>query len=203
MRMIFLDDSEQTSPPRRGLSCLRSVGVAIIPDHQVAGYSSDLVAIRAELDVPPDEEIKWKPPKGSVLASDPDRLRTLRQQMLDAAVQRNARTITVTVDHGSAYTTWKAAELGRDVLLPWLYERVSYHLDDNDDIGIVIADKPGGGHKEDTRWLAETLRLTNDGTEYVKSDRIVLPIVTAAEQDHSEARQTAHPEERQTAHPGE
>lgn len=54
------------------------------------------------------------------------------------------------------------------------------HLADNKEIGIVIADKPGGGHKEDSRWLAETLRLTNDGTEHVAPDRIVMPIVTAA-----------------------
>jgi len=43
----------------------------------------------------------------------------------------------------------------------------------------MIADKPGGGHKEDSRWLAETLQLTSDGTEYVTPGRIVLPIVTA------------------------
>jgi hypothetical protein len=44
----------------------------------------------------------------------------------------------------------------------------------------VIADKPGGGPKDDTRWLADTLHLTSDGTEHVSPDRIVMPIVTGA-----------------------
>jgi hypothetical protein len=52
-------------------------------------------------------------------------------------------------------------------------------LSDHDDIGIVIADKPGGGSVQETQWLAGTLALTNDGTEYVTPDRVVLSIVTA------------------------
>jgi hypothetical protein len=32
------------------------------------------------------------------------------------------------------------------------------HLSGYDDFGIVIADKPGGGPKEDSRWLADTWR---------------------------------------------
>jgi hypothetical protein len=46
------------------------------------------------------------------------------------------------------------------------------HLADHDDIGIVIADKPGGGHREDTKFLADTLALTSYGTKYVKPNRI-------------------------------
>lgn len=53
------------------------------------------------------------------------------------------------------------------------------YLSDHDDVGMVIADKPGGGSVQETRWLAGTLKLTNDGTEYVTPDRVVLPIVTA------------------------
>jgi hypothetical protein len=53
------------------------------------------------------------------------------------------------------------------------------HLGDNHDVGIVIADKPGDGPREDSRWLGETLRLTNDGTRYLRANRIVLPIMTA------------------------
>jgi hypothetical protein len=43
----------------------------------------------------------------------------------------------------------------------------------------MIADKPGGGAKEEKRWLADTLELTSDGTEYVQPGRVVLPVVTA------------------------
>lgn len=53
------------------------------------------------------------------------------------------------------------------------------HLGDIGDIGLVIADKPGGGTAEENKWLADSLDLTNHGTEYIEPDKIVLPIVTA------------------------
>jgi hypothetical protein len=99
--------------------------------------------------------------------------------MLEAAAARQISTAVVIVDHGKRYTSRSKAEVGREIL-KWLYERISMHLSDRNDIGIVIADKPGGGAKQDSRWLADTLKLTNDGTEYVTPDRIVMPIVTAA-----------------------
>ena len=53
------------------------------------------------------------------------------------------------------------------------------YLGDHSDVGIMIADKPGGGAKEEKRWLASTLQLTNDGTEYVQPGHVVLPVLTA------------------------
>jgi hypothetical protein len=53
------------------------------------------------------------------------------------------------------------------------------HLDDLDEIGLIIAEKPGGGVADEKKWLADSLDLTNFGTEYVKPDQVVLPIVTA------------------------
>ena len=52
-------------------------------------------------------------------------------------------------------------------------------LGDVGDIGLVIADKPGGGSAEENKWLAASLDLTNHGTEYIEPDKIILPIVTA------------------------
>jgi hypothetical protein len=99
--------------------------------------------------------------------------------MLDAALEREIRTIVVIIDHSAAYTGLPKAEVGK-VILKWLYERIPMHLGDHNHIGIMISDKPGGGHREDTRWLADTLELTSDGTEYVEPGRIVMPIVSAA-----------------------
>jgi len=179
MRLAFLDDSQQAEPPRQGLGRLLALGAVIVPQEHVAGYAADLVSIRARYGIPSGEEIKWKAPKGSFLASaGADLITSLRSSMLEAAIERRIRTVVVMVDHAAAYTSYTEAEVGREILR-WLYERVSMHLADHDDIGIMIADKPGGGHKEDSRWLAETLQLTSDGTEYVTPGRIVLPIVTA------------------------
>jgi hypothetical protein len=180
MRLAYVDDSEQRSPLRHGLGPLLALGAAIIPEDQITAYASDLAAIKVDLAIPPSEEIKWKPPKNSFLAgANGELISTLYQRMLEAAVDRQIRTAVVIIDHGKRYTGRSKAEVGREIL-KWLYERISMHLSDHDDFGIVIADKPGEGPKEDSRWLADTLQLTNDGTEYLTPDRIVMPIVTAA-----------------------
>lgn len=179
MRLVFVDDSEQKSPRRRELGSLLGLGAVIVPEDEVADYSSDLTAIRTDLSIPPGEEIKWKPSKGSFLATAGGELAsTLRRRMLEAAIAHEIRTAVVIIDHGKAYKNRPKSEVGRE-LLKWLYERVSMHLDGHDDNAIVIADKPGGGSAQESRWLAQTLVLTNDGTEYIKPGRIIMPIVTA------------------------
>ena len=45
-------------------------------------------------------------------------------------------------------------------------------------VGIVIADRPGGGQKEDTTLLSEFLDLTEKGTQFVRGDRIPINILT-------------------------
>jgi hypothetical protein len=179
MRVAFLDDSEQANPPRAGLGHLLAFAAAIFPEEGLTPFAADLSGIVAELGIPPGEEIKRNPPKGSFLKSaDGQVVKTLRRRMLEAALDHQVRTVTVIIDHGSACTSYSKAQVGKTIL-KWLYERVSMHLGDHGDVGIMIADKPGGGTKEEKRWLADTLELTSDGTEYVEPGRVVLPVVTA------------------------
>jgi hypothetical protein len=179
MRVAFLDDSEQANPSRSGLGHLLAFAAAIFPQEGLTPFARDLSGIVAELGIPPGEEIKWHPPKGSFLKGAPGQLvKTLRRQMLEAALDHQVRTVTVIIDHGAVYKSSSKAQVGKTIL-KWLYERVSMHLGDHSDVGIMIADKPGGGAKEEKRWLADTLELTNDGTEYVEPGRVVLPVVTA------------------------
>jgi hypothetical protein len=51
-------------------------------------------------------------------------------------------------------------------------------LDDDQDIGVMIAKNPAED-RQMWRWLADILRITDDGTEYVQPSKIVLPIMTA------------------------
>jgi hypothetical protein len=179
MRVAFLDDSEQANPPRAGIGNLLAFAAAIFPEQSLAPFAGDLSGIVTDLGIPAAEEIKWNPPKGSFLrAAGGQLVKTLRRQMLEAAIERRVRTVTVIIDHDARYQSYTKPELGRTIL-KWLYERVSMHLGDHDDIGIMIADKPGGGTREEKLWLAETLELTSDGTEYVEPGRVVLPVVTA------------------------
>jgi hypothetical protein len=179
MRVAFLDDSEQTNPPRAGLGHLLAFAAAIFPEKDLTSFAEDLSGIVVGLGIPPDQEIKWNPPRRSFLrGADGQLVNALRRRMLEAALDHQVRTVTVIIDHSAVYRSSSKEQVGKTIL-KWLFERVSMHLGDQDDIGIMIADKPGGGAKEEKRWLADTLALTNDGTEYVQPGRVVLPVLTA------------------------
>jgi hypothetical protein len=180
MRFIFLDDSVQHAPPRRWLGELVALGGVVVPHEQLTGYAEDLAAIKQRLGLPGEEEIKWKPPKSSFQAQASGPLITeLRQAMLEAAIALEIKSVVVVLDHGQAFKRQTVAEVGRTIL-DWLYDKVAILLEGVVDNGIMIADKPGGGQSEENRWLADTLRLTNDGTAYSKPGKILLPVLTAA-----------------------
>jgi hypothetical protein len=161
------------------LGPLIAIGAVIVEESQLAPLSAELQAIRMRLGIPAEEELKWKPPKGSFLASAGGALVTdLRESMLDAAHRCGVRTAVVVLDHGAAYRGKSPSEVGTTILA-WLYERIEMCLGDHEDLGVVIADQPGGGAKAERRWLTDTLDLTSSGTRHVRAERVVLPIVTA------------------------
>lgn len=180
MRLIFLDDSVQSQPAkRRGIGELIALGGVVVPEEQLVGYADDLSAIKARLGMPNDQEIKWKPSKGSFLARvDSGTVADLRQSMIDAAVARDIKSVTVVLDHQLAFNDRSPSDVGRQIL-DWVYDVVTILLKVKNDRGIVIADKPGGGAAEERRWLADTLKLTNDGTSFSRPERIALPVLTA------------------------
>lgn len=107
MRVAFLDDSEQASPPRAGLGHLLAFAAAIFPEEGLAAFAEDLSGIVAGLGIPAGAEIKWNPPRGSFLKSAGGQLvKALRRRMLEAALDHHVRTVTVIIDHGAA--TWAA-----------------------------------------------------------------------------------------------
>jgi hypothetical protein len=127
--------------------------------------------------MPAAEEIKWKPSKGSQLARLPGHVvHEVRRKVLQAAIDRGIASAVVIWDRGRV--RWDRKDVAPEIL-KYLYERIEMHLNDHQDLGIIIADKPGGGHAEDAKWLAHSLSLTEAGTRYVSAERVVLPIITA------------------------
>jgi hypothetical protein len=176
VRLAFIDESEERQPRRTGLGHLVAVGGVVVPETAVAPYSAGLAAIRQSLGVPEGTELKWSPRDGSWLKTAAgNTVRTeLRERMLKLAVDLEVSLVVVVWDRG--LVSWPVNEVQVEVLR-WVYERISMCLPANE-AAIVIADEPGGGPEHEKQWLADTLQLTERGTEYVTPDRIVLPIVT-------------------------
>lgn len=177
MDVIYVDDSGQLDPPRRGMGELVAIGGVMVPEEAIAAYATAITAIRARLGIPEGEEIKWKPDRGTFLAAAGGELvGQLRREMLEAAAALGIKSAVVIWDRGRV--PWEKAKAAR-AILDYLYERIRWHLRDNDRLGIIVADEPGGGPKAEKKWLAETLGLTTNGTRYATPDRVVMPIVTA------------------------
>ena len=177
MYVVYVDDSGQRQSRRRHMGELVSVGGVIVPESAIAGFSAAQEAIRVSLEIPADEEIKWKPPKNSFLATAGGELvARLRQQMLQAAIDLGIKSSVVVWDRG--HLDWEKQRVERTIL-DYLYDRITWFLRERDDVGIIIADQPGGSRREENAWLADTLGLTNEGTRYTTPERIVSPILTA------------------------
>src|SRR5829696_1267021 len=176
VRLAFIDESEERQPRRTGLGHLVAVGGVVVPETAVAPYSAGLAAICQSLGVPEDTELKWSPSDGSWLKSAAgNAVRTqLRERMLKLAIGLDISSVVVVWDRG--LVNWPVNEVQVEILR-WVYERISMCLPANE-AAIVIADEPGGGREHEKQWLADTLQLTDRGTEYVTPDRVVLPIVT-------------------------
>jgi hypothetical protein len=177
MYVIYVDDSGQTASPRLDMGELVAIGGVIVPESAIAGYASALVTLRKDLGIPDGEEIKWKPARNSFLAKAGGELvGQLRQGMLEAAADSRIESVVVVWDRGRV--GWTKEEIGPEIL-KYLYERVTLFLSQRNDVGMIVADEPGGGSKAEKEWLAATLGLTNEGTRYATPDRIVSPILTA------------------------
>lgn len=179
MQLIMVDDSEEKQPVRSKIGHLVGVSAAVFPEDKLTHYSNGIRALRQELGIPPETELKWSPDDGSWLkSSEGNKIRTrLRKEMITLAVEAGVRTVTVIWDRGRV--NWTLEDTRREVL-KYLYDKLSLCLRSgaSSSLGVVIADEPGGGRVAQQAWLADTLRLTDLGTAWTKPEQIVLPIVT-------------------------
>lgn len=74
-------------------------------------------------------------------------------------------------------TTLKGEKAFKKVI-DFAFERIAMHLAKNEKLGVIVADRPGGGHKEDDQFLAEFLDRVNEGTEYVVPEHVPINILT-------------------------
>jgi hypothetical protein len=175
MFVVFVDDSK-TQARRAHLGELVAVGAAFVPEASVASYAQDLQALRQELGIPAEQELKWKPAKGSFLATAGGEVATaLRRGMLQAAAAREIKTAVVVWDRGHLN---QERELIEPQILGYLYERIELFLQERGERGVVIADMPGGGGADHNRWLSDARALAEAGTRYTTPERVLLPMIT-------------------------
>ncbi|MFI9585565.1 hypothetical protein ACIHCQ_27810 [Streptomyces sp. NPDC052236] len=162
----------------------------IVPQEAIAPYAGRLAALRTYLELPPKTEFKWAT-DGGPMHKQWDKQREARQQMLQDALDLGITAVVVVCATDRMPDSWSEQKIKLE-MLTYLYERVSMVLDTAGDSGVLIADQPPGGRVDEKRWLAETLDLTKNGTQYIDANpnRIVLPVLTTRS-DHVDLLQLA------------
>jgi len=176
MKLFFADDSTQKSV-RKGMGKLIAFGGVIIDEGHLRPLSAGIDAVAESFGVPEGEELKWSPKKKSWIYSNliGEERQNCYSAILETALEYETKAIVIVWD--TERTTLKGND-AFEKCVSFLYERLSVHLEKTDSLGLIIADKPGGSHKEDEAFLENFIERTNSGTKYVPPDRIGLNVVT-------------------------
>jgi hypothetical protein len=183
MRLIFVDDSKQTSK-REHLGKLIALGAVSFPAENVRRFADSFVEVMSDFGVPPATELKWAPSKNSWFRQDENStLQTaVRERILQIALENDVRAMVIVQDlETSPLHQISSAETN---VLTWLFERIERDLDGNSETAIVIFDKPGGGLEQEDTWLTKARLTTEAGTRYVPAKSLALPILTAPSHHH-------------------
>lgn len=176
MKFMCVDDSAQRGR-RQGMGTLVAAGCIIINGTRLRPLAAAVDEVCRAADVPDGTELKWSPPPENWLHDHlhGDDRSDLFRSCLDALASHGGRAVAVVWDTGR--TTLAGGAAFRRAL-EWALERFVMHLS-GDELGVVIADRPGGGATEDDRLLGEALALIEDGTPYVNlQERVALNLLT-------------------------
>ena len=183
MHLVFIDDTKQTGR-RANLGSLISLGGVAFEAEQVKPFAEAFWAIYDANSIPHDAELKWSPDGKTSWWVRPENkhlLTPVREAVLQAAIDHEGIAFVVSWDMNESGFQSQTPER---LVLRFLFERVAMMLQNKSDLGVLIFDEPGGGPKDQDAWLGNSRALTDSGTEYVKADGIVTPILTAASHHH-------------------
>lgn len=178
MDIFFADDSVQRAS-RRGLGRLVAFGGVAFEEEHLAAVAAAVDEIAVRYGVPPGVEFKWSPDprKDRWLHDDfkdPER-RECYREILRAAHEHGGRAIVVITDTSRTYLDVADAS---DRCVKYAFERFETHLEKSRRLGLVVADRPGGGKSEEDAFLRAFLLRITLGTEYKKGDKIPINVLT-------------------------
>ncbi len=176
MEVFFADDSKQKGI-RDGMGKIVSVGGIFLEETRLRALTDAVNEIATAFGIPEEEEIKWSPKKGSWIYKNlkGDDRQDCYTQILKATASLDARAIVIAWDTGR--TTLKD-EKALEKCLHYLFERIEVHLGKRSSCGLIVADRPGGGKKQEDEMLGGFLEKVQKGTEFVVPKNVLLNILT-------------------------
>jgi len=177
---FFVDDSRQDRASRPGMGPLVCAGMVSVPGEQLASLERALGTLCQEAGFPADEtgEFKWSP--GRELWMRDHLHGEDRDQFLESALEAAAEhdvSVTVVVCDTSRASATGAASPDLDAT-KLLLERADWHLEHRGRSGVVVADRPSGDRRAETKFLGECLETVIEGTEYRPMDRLAVNVLS-------------------------
>lgn len=176
MEFFFADDTFQ-KPSREGMGKLLGFGGVFVPEEVLGSLEQKINGICELYGFPKGEEIKWSPKRKSWIYQNlhgEDRAKCY-SEILEATASFGCQALVVVCDTGR--TTLKGEKAFKKVV-EFTFERIEMHLAKIKKLGVIVADRPGGGHREDDQFLAEFLDRINEGTDYVVPEHVPINILT-------------------------
>jgi hypothetical protein len=185
MRIAYVDDTKQQGR-RGGMGQLVALGAVIFDEEQIQPFAQAFHAAYDDLGIPHEVELKWSPPseKNWFKENKKTALQTpLRQAVLKAATNHGVKIIVVVWDLNGGVAT-AGGEDPEDAVITFMFERISIQIENSNQRGLIVFDKPGGDHKDEAAWLTNRSEMVDLGTKYVNPNAIVTQVLTAPSHIH-------------------
>lgn len=158
---------------------LVAFGGLAFQEDQLTPFAAEVERILGRFGIPTDVELKWSPDprKDRWLHDefkDPER-HNCYEGILRAAHACGGRAIVVVWDTGRKNLPVPDVF---DRCVDYLFERVETHLEKVGRLGLVVADRPGGGKPEEDAFLRSFLLKVTLGTEYKRGKSVQLNVLT-------------------------
>lgn len=186
MDLFIADDARQTHPSRAGMGPLVAAGGLHFTGNEWVGATERVINdVCKRFGFPPNEEFKWSPKRSQWMYRNlvGKKRADFFAKVLAAPRRAEAHAIVVIAD-ASYRRAIKGVSSPEEDVTRLLLERIETELDRADVDGLVIADRPGGGRRDEDKFLGQCLEMLRVGTDYVKHRRIALNLLSAPSHMH-------------------
>ena len=177
MYFFFADDARQIHPTRDRMQALVGIGGFSVQADKLRPLEIALETICTDAGFPSGEEFKWSPPKNRWMRENlvgETRLKFFLRVVETLAAHQVVMTLVASDTDCATATDAGSHEL--DVTQMYL-ERAHIQLKHAGTEGIVIVDRPGGGSRDEQKFLISCVEFVEKGSNYVRPDRFAVNVL--------------------------
>lgn len=175
MYTVFVDDAQQKKPTRPGMDPLVATGGVAVPDNAIVILEEQIEDTCKSYGFSTDDEIKWSPKKKHHRHRDFASRTEFYITILSFAKQSDVKALAVISDTQNKPVVKDLSD-HQFATFTALLERIN-SLNSS---SIVISDQPGGGTRENKKFLDKCKELITKDTPFQSMKQIPINVVTTS-----------------------